>query len=68
MYWWTDGVYFNIRSDDARSCVLEIVGVSETGEKEFVAIEESLRESEQSRLETLNGLTGRGLEVGLSWR
>ena len=64
VYWWADGVHFNIRGDDARSCILVVIGVTETGHKEFVAIEEGLRESEQSWLEVLNNMKARGLKIG----
>ena len=47
VYWWADGVYFNVRGEEANSCVLVIVGVTKTGHKEFVTIEEGLRESER---------------------
>ena len=63
VYWWADGVHFSIRGEDANSCILVIIGVTETGHKEFVAIEEGLRESELSWLEVLNGLKGRGLSI-----
>ena len=33
-------MYFNIRSDDVKQCILVIVGVTELGKKEFIAIEE----------------------------
>ena len=64
VYFWADGVYFNIRGDEARQCILVIVGVDEHGHKEFVAIEDGYRESEQSWLEVLNALKQRGLQVG----
>ncbi len=64
VYFWADGVYFNIRGDEARQCILVIVGVDEHGHKEFVAIEDGYRESEQSWLEVLNSLKQRGLQVG----
>ena len=41
VYFWADGVYFNIRSDDARQCILVIIGVTEQGRKEFVAVDVS---------------------------
>ena len=40
--------YFNIRNDDARQGILVIVGVTKQERKEFVAIEDGYRESEQS--------------------
>ena len=64
VYFWADGVYFNIRGDEARQCILVIVGVDEHGHKEFVAIEDGYRESEQSWLEVLNSIKQRGLQVG----
>jgi len=64
VYFWADGVYFNIRSDEARQCILVIVGVTEQGRKEFVAIEDGYRESEQSWLELLLNLKERGLKLG----
>lgn len=64
VYWWADGVHFNIRGDDARSCILVVIGVTETGHKEFIAIEEGLRESEQSWLEVLNSIKASGLAIG----
>lgn len=52
---------FNIRSDDSRQCILVIVGVTEHGKKEFVAIEDGYRESEQSWSELLLRLKAQGL-------
>lgn len=64
VYVWADGVYFNVRGDDARQCILVIVGVDEHGIKEFLAIEDGYRESEQSWWEVLTSLKQRGLEMG----
>lgn len=64
VYWWADGIHFNIRGENARSCILILIGVTESGHKEFVAIEEGLRESELSSTELLQNLKERGLEFG----
>jgi transposase-like protein len=61
VYIWADGVYFNIRSDDAKQCILVIIGVTEQGLKEFIAIEDGYRESEQSWSELLLRLKAQGL-------
>jgi len=61
VYIWADGVYFNIRSDDAKQCILVVVGVTEQGQKEFVAIEDGYRESEQSWSELLVRIKEQGL-------
>lgn len=62
VYIWADGVYFNIRSDDARQCILVIIGVTEQGRKEFIAIEDGYRESEQSWSELLLRMKAQGLK------
>jgi len=64
VYIWADGIYFNIRSDDARQCILVIIGVTEQGRKEFIAIEDGYRESEQSWSEVLLRLKSQGLKHG----
>lgn len=61
VYIWADGIYFNIRGDDARQCILVIVGVTDQGNKEFLAIEDGYRESEQSWTEVLVDLKSRGM-------
>ena len=62
VYWWADGVYSNVRMGD-RLCLLVIVGVTEQGHKELVAVEDGSRESEESWYELLSGLKARGLNV-----
>jgi transposase-like protein len=61
VYIWADGVYFNIRSDHAKQCILVIIGVTEQGRKEFIAIEDGYRESEQSWSELLLRIKAQGL-------
>lgn len=62
VYLWADGIYSNVRQDD-RLCLLVIIGVTEHGRKELLAVEDGYRESEASWLEVLNGLRSRGLTV-----
>lgn len=65
VYWWADGVHTSLRGeDDARQCLLVIIGVRLDGTKELVAIGDGLRESKTSWLELLRDLKARGLEVG----
>jgi transposase-like protein len=63
VYWWADGVYSNVRLDD-RLCLLVIIGVTEQGRKELIAVEDGHRESEASWRELLTGLRERGLRQG----
>ena len=64
IYWWADGVYFNVRLEGGRNCILVIIGVTESGRKEVVAIRDGVRESELSWLDVLLELRERGLELG----
>jgi transposase-like protein len=64
VYWWVDGIHFNIRLEDAenrRMCILVVIGVTEDGEKELVAVQDGYRESEASWTELLQELKSRGL-------
>jgi len=61
VYWWADGIHFNIRLEEDRLCCLVIVGVRPDGTKELVAIADGYRESTDSWAEVLRGLKKRGL-------
>src|SRR5438132_3595714 len=61
VYVWADGIYFNIRLSDERPCVLVLMGATEDGTKELIAMFDGQRESEQSWLELLLDAKGRGL-------
>jgi len=63
VYWWADGIYSNVRLDE-KLCLLVIIGVTEHGHKELIAVEDGMRESEASWLELLTGLRERGLRQG----
>ena len=62
VYFWADGIYCNVRMDD-RQCLLVIIGATEDGHKELVALEGGIRESEQSWIEVLVDLKRRGLQT-----
>ena len=65
VYWWVDGIHTGVRAeDDARGCLLVIIGVRPDGSKELVTIGDGLRESKASWLEVLRDLKTRGLEAG----
>jgi transposase-like protein len=64
-YWWADGIYTSLREeDDARLCLLVIMGVTPEGKKEWVAISDGFRESTESWLDVLRDLKDRGLNLG----
>ncbi len=66
VYFWVDGVYFNIRLEQDRQCILVVIGATDQGQKELVAISDGFRENEQSWLAVLRDLKQRGLEIGPS--
>jgi transposase-like protein len=60
VYFWVDGVYFATRLEEARQCILVIIGVDASGQKELVGLWDGYRESEQSWKEFLLDLQSRG--------
>ncbi len=58
---WADGIYFNIRNGEAQ-CILVLIGVSDTGEKELMGIEAGYRESALSWKSLLLKLKDQGLK------
>ena len=63
VYVWADGVYFNIRLEGGRQCILVLRGATADGKKELIAIQDGQRESEQSWKELLLDVQTRGLSV-----
>ncbi len=64
VYLWADGVYFNIRLEDPgnnKQCILVLMGATQDGRKELIAIAEGYRESAQSWRELLLEVKNRGL-------
>jgi len=61
VYWWVDGIYFNIRMEQERNCLLVIMGAMADGKKELVSIAEGPRESELSWRNILMKLKNQGL-------
>jgi len=61
VYIWADGVYFNVRLEDERQCILVIIGARADGTKELLAVEDGFRESKESWLSILRDLKRRGL-------
>jgi putative transposase len=62
VYIWADGIYCNVRMEE-RQCLLVIIGATEDGKKELLALESGFRESELSWAELLLDLKHRGLKA-----
>lgn len=61
VYVWADGVYFNIRLEDDRQCILVLMGATADGTKELIALADGYRESEESWKGLLLDCQARGL-------
>lgn len=61
VYWWADGIHFNVRLEDERTCMLVIMGTREDGHKELIGIVDGYRESKISWLDLLRDLKKQGL-------
>ena len=62
VYLWADGIYWNVRLEDDRQCLLVLMGATADGTKELIAVVDGVRESELSWKEVLLSLKSRGLE------
>lgn len=63
VYVWADGIYFGVRLEDARQCMLVLIGATKDGRKELLGLTDGYRESEESWKELLLDLKERGLSV-----
>ena len=61
VYWWADGVHFNVRLEEDRLCCLVLVGVRLDGTKEVIAVCDGYREDTESWADLLRDLRHRGL-------
>ena len=62
VYIWADGVHFNVRLQEDRMCILVIIGATEDGTKELIAVTDGYRESSMSWKDILLKLNDRGLK------
>lgn len=62
VYCWADGIYCKVRMEE-KQCLLVIIGVTEHGKKELIALEGGFRESELSWKKLLRDLKNRGLTI-----
>jgi putative transposase len=63
VYIWADGIYFNIRNEDERQCILVIIGVTDNGVKELLGLESGFRESELNWKALLLRLWDQGVTI-----
>jgi len=63
VYVWADGVHLNVRLDEAKLCLLVMIGVRVDGRKELVALAEGYRESAGSWADLLRDCARRGMRA-----
>jgi transposase-like protein len=63
VYVWADGVHLRVRLDQAKACVLVLVGVRVDGTKELIALEEGYRESSEAWAGLLRDCARRGMRA-----
>jgi putative transposase len=63
VYVWADGIHFNVRLEEDRTCILVLIGATADGRKELIAVADGYRESEQSWKNLLLDVKQRGWTV-----
>ncbi len=63
VYLLSDGIHFNVCGDNDKSCIFVIIGATDKGKKELVAIYDGYRESASCWYEILQELRYRNLKT-----
>jgi putative transposase len=63
VYVWADGVHLKVRLDEAKACVLVLLGVRADGRKELIALDAGYRESGESWANLLRDCALRGMRA-----
>ena len=63
VYVWADGIYLQARLEDAKQCILVLIGATPEGRKELLGFTDGARESAQDWRELLLDLKNQGLAI-----
>ncbi|CAL9661144.1 IS256 family transposase ISGpo1 [Streptomyces sp. enrichment culture] len=63
VYVWADGIHLNIRLEEAKACVLVLVGVRADGSRELIALKDGYRESGESWADLPRDCARRGMRT-----
>ncbi|MET7320534.1 IS256 family transposase [Streptomyces sp. NPDC005549] len=63
VYVWADGIHLNVRLEEAKACVLVLIGARADGSKELVALKDGYRESGESWADLLRDCARRGMRA-----
>jgi transposase-like protein len=63
VYVWADGIHVNVRLEEAKLCLLVLIGVRADGRKELVALTDGYREATESWADLLRDCRRRGMRA-----
>jgi len=63
VYVWADGIHVRVRLEEAKLCLLVLVGVRADGRKELIALADGYRESTESWADLLRDAARRGMRA-----
>jgi transposase-like protein len=63
VYCWADGIHVNIRLEEAKLCLLVLIGVRADGSKELITLADGYRESAESWADLLRDAKRRGMRA-----
>ena len=63
IYLWADGIHVNVRLEEARLCLLVMIGVRGDGRKELIALTDGYREATESWADLLRDCARRGMRA-----
>ncbi|MFJ9589670.1 transposase [Streptomyces acidicola] len=63
VYVWVDSIHLSVRLEEAKACVLVLIGVRADGSKELVALKDGYRESGESWADLLRDCARRGMRA-----
>jgi transposase-like protein len=63
VYTWADGIHVNVRLEEAKLCLLVLIGVRADGRKELIALTDGYREASESWADLLRDAKRRGMRA-----
>jgi transposase-like protein len=63
IYLWADGIHVNVRLEEAKLCLLVMIGVRGDGRKELIALTDGYREATESWADLLRDCARRGMRA-----
>ena len=63
VYLWADGIHVNVRLEEAKLCLLVLIGVRADGRKELIALADGYREATESWADLLRDAKRRGMRA-----